>query len=262
MTTDSKSFEVFVSYSHKDKSLREKLQIHFATIEREGKVRLWHDRMIPPGNEWRTAIDDHLESADIILLLISPDFLASKYCAEIEGARAIARHDAKEARVVPILLRPSDWHTTPFARLQALPEDGKPVTTWGDRDSAFLNVAKGLRTLLAVMAESNPVPGGSRSAKKSPSSVSTHRLTVRILRDQGLLKELAEIFDSGASARSVLDELDFPRGHMPTFQVPAEFWEAACRELERGLVESGLENLLRAVAARYPHNPKFAAWRH
>jgi len=98
--------------------------------------------------EWAGSIDEHFRTADIILLLISADFLSSNYCYEIEMKTALGRHEAKEARVVPIILRDVDWHTAPFGKLQALPRDGKPITLWTNRDEAWATVARGIRGMV------------------------------------------------------------------------------------------------------------------
>jgi tetratricopeptide (TPR) repeat protein len=115
-------------------------------LKRKGVVSEWNDRRILPGQEWDKQIDQHLESADIILLLVSPDFVASDYCYDIEVARAMQRHEAGEARVVPVILRfTDDWQSAPFGKLQALPKDAQPVKDWPDRDKAFADVAAGIR---------------------------------------------------------------------------------------------------------------------
>ncbi len=140
--------DVFFSYSHQDEALRDILETHLSLLKREGRIRSWHDRKIVPGESWKHAIDEHLECAGLILLLVSSDFLASDYCYDLEMKRALERHHAAEARVVPIILRPCDWTSSPFAALQGLPKDAKPITTWENRDEAFLDVAKGLRRML------------------------------------------------------------------------------------------------------------------
>ena len=114
-------------------------------MEREGIIQPWHDRRIVAGTEFEAEISVHLEQARIILLLVSPDFIASEYSWKNEMTRALERHRAGEARVIPIVLRPVDWHTTPFGKLQALPKDGKPVSIWPDPDEALLDVARGIR---------------------------------------------------------------------------------------------------------------------
>lgn len=148
----STPLDVFISYSHRDEKLRETLGLHLASLQRQGVIKSWHDRKISAGTEWRQAIDENLNSAEIILLLISENFIASDYCYDLEMERAIARHDAGEARVIPIILKPVDWSGAPFGKLQALPKNAKPVTTWSNRGEAFLNIAEGIRQAAMEMA--------------------------------------------------------------------------------------------------------------
>ncbi len=139
---------IFYSYAHEDEPLRRQLEKHLTLLRRQGFISEWHDREILPGAEWSREIDEHLEMVSIILLLISPDFLASDYCYEIEMQRALKRHQSGETRVIPIILRPCDWHSAPFGQLQCLPHDGKPVTKWDNQDEAFQDIAEGLRRLI------------------------------------------------------------------------------------------------------------------
>jgi hypothetical protein len=143
----SQALEVFFSYAHEDEKLRDELVKHLSLLKRQGVIRDWHDRRITAGTEWAGAIDTHLQSAEIILMLVSADFMASDYCYDVEMQRAMARHEAKEARVIPVILRPVDWQAAPFGKLQALPTDGKPITNWPNRDEAFVNVAHAIRTV-------------------------------------------------------------------------------------------------------------------
>lgn len=115
-------------------------------------IKAWHDREISAGTEWANAIDENLNAADVILLLVSANFLASDYCYDIELKRAMERHEAGEARVIPIILKPVDWSGATFGKLQALPKNAKPITQWSDRDEAFLNVAQGIRRVAAEIA--------------------------------------------------------------------------------------------------------------
>src|SRR5262249_25886520 len=137
------AFDVFISYSQKDRDWWDKLAAHLSTMRRRGHIAHWFDGDIAPGTEWRKQILAHLNSAPIILLLISADFMASEFCSSIELTRAIERHDADEARVIPILLRPTDWEDAPFAKLAFLPSNHKPVSKWDNEDDAFLNVVEG-----------------------------------------------------------------------------------------------------------------------
>ncbi len=139
------AIEVFFSYSHKDEDLRDELSKHLAMLKRKHVITDWHDRRIGAGKEWEQEIDERLNTADIILLLISSDFLASDYCYDIEVKTAMRRHDDGEARVIPVILRPVDWKGAPFGKLQSLPKDARPVTDWPNRDEAFRNVAQGIR---------------------------------------------------------------------------------------------------------------------
>src|SRR5262249_47979572 len=105
----------------------------------------WYDHYISPGSNRTQAISVHLERASVILLLVSADFLASDYCYGVEMQRALDRHQNKAACVIPILLRPVDYKDAPFAQLQALPTNTKPITSWSNQDEAFADVVSGLR---------------------------------------------------------------------------------------------------------------------
>lgn len=138
--------DLFYSYSHKDEELREQLDGHLALLRRRGVLRVWHDREISAGDEWKSEIDSELERADIVLLLISADFLDSDYCYDVEMKRALARHAAREANVIPVIVRACDGlDDAPFAHLQALPKDRRPVTSWTNCDEAWVDVVKGIR---------------------------------------------------------------------------------------------------------------------
>ena len=146
---------VFVSYAHRDDALWNDLAEHLRLLERRGIITGWHDRRLTGGTEWAGAIDEQLRTAQIILLLISSAFLASDYCYDVELSLAIERHGAGEARVVPIILRPVDWQSAPFGQLQALPKDDRAVTLWTNQDEAFLDIARGIRSIAEELAQ-NP----------------------------------------------------------------------------------------------------------
>src|SRR3954454_19773815 len=162
---------LFYSYSHKDEALRKKLETHLTLLQTQGVISGWHDRRIAAGTEWDGAISAHLEQAGIILLLVSADFLATRYCRDVEIKRAMERHEAGTARVIPVILRPFDaWHTTPFGKLQALPEKGKAVTTWNNRDEAFADIARGIREAAMSLAAGTqgPPPSSRQPAMGRP----------------------------------------------------------------------------------------------
>src|SRR5438270_7568217 len=109
MVTTSTAVEIFCSYANADEVWRQKLETHLSLLQRQGLISFWHDRLIVPGSDWAQAIDTHLETASVILLLVSADFFASDYCYGVEMQRALARQEAGEARVIPILVRAVDW---------------------------------------------------------------------------------------------------------------------------------------------------------
>lgn len=125
-----------------------RLATHLAGLRREGLISDWHDRMITAGEEWRHAIDDGLEAADYVLLLITPGFLASDYCYSTEMERALKKHQEGHGLVIPVIVRPTDWQHTRLGSLRALPRDGKPVVEWASKDRAWLNVVAGLRDIM------------------------------------------------------------------------------------------------------------------
>lgn len=139
------------------------LETHLSCLKRQGLIRPWRDRAIEAGVEWAEDIKAHLESAQIILLLISPDFMASDYCYDIEMKRAIERHQEGTAKVIPIILRPVDWQGTPFSKLQSLPTDGRAITVSSDLDTAFFEVARGIRQAIAKLSRSKKSPKSRRS---------------------------------------------------------------------------------------------------
>jgi len=145
--TESKALRVFFCYSHRDEKLRDRLDAHLSMLRRMGIIETWHDRKIKPGDDWNESIDQFLNSSDLVLLLISPDFLNSDCCFRKEMKRAIERHQAGEARVIPVILRPVDWERAPFSMLQAVPTDGRPITRFSNRDDGFLDAAKNIRRI-------------------------------------------------------------------------------------------------------------------
>jgi hypothetical protein len=119
--TMPKAIRVSFSYSHEDEVHRDELAKHLRQLEREGAIENWHDRKIEAGDDWKRTIDARLESADVILLLVSSDFLASEYCVDLELKRALERSEAGATIVIPVIVRACDWTHSSFAKLQALP---------------------------------------------------------------------------------------------------------------------------------------------
>jgi hypothetical protein len=145
-----KAVTIFCCYSHRDYKYLAMLRTHLGALRRQDLIADWFDKEIEPGSSWRTEIDHHLDAAQIVLLLISADFLDSYFCCEVEMRRALARHNAGEARVIPVILRPCDWEAMPFGQLQALPPSAKPATRWKTLDEAFYAVAADIRKLVST----------------------------------------------------------------------------------------------------------------
>jgi hypothetical protein len=147
------ALRLFLSYSHKDDKLRQELSAHLSPLRQQGLIAEWTDRKIGAGSEWKDEISSNLSRADLIVLMISADFINSDYCYGVEFAHAQSKHAEGIARVIPVIARPCRWQAIPLANLQVLPAGGKPITRWGDRDSAYLSVVQGIenvaRSLLA-----------------------------------------------------------------------------------------------------------------
>jgi replicative DNA helicase len=143
---------VLVSYSHKDEVLRGQLATALRGLVRDGLINIWSDHHIRPGEDIDGEIQIQLRKADVVLLLVSSDFIASDYCYSVEMQSSIDRHEDGRCIVIPIIVRYADWTGAPFARLKALPEDAKPVTSWSDRDEAWLSVARGVRQAIELRA--------------------------------------------------------------------------------------------------------------
>lgn len=225
---------VFFSYSHEDEQLRNQLEQQLSILKRQGVIATWHDRRITAGEEIDHAISGSLESADIILLLVSPAFLDSDYCYDREMLRAMERHEAREAVVIPVILRPCEWHNTPFGKLLATPTDGKPVTQWPDRDTAFLEVIKAIRAAAEkLQSQGQAVP----KSASSPMRIKSAAQPVNFPAPRSSNLRLAQTFT----------ERDRDQFKAETFEFMARFFEGSLQELEAR--NSGIEGTFRRVDA-------------
>jgi tetratricopeptide (TPR) repeat protein len=156
------SVKFFYCYAYEDRGYRETLEKHLSTLRQSAIITEWSDRNINAGKEWAKEIDNNINTADIILLLISPDFMHSDYCQSVEMKRALERHENGTARVIPIILRRGDYEGAAFNHLQALPTDKKPVThrKWSNRDEAFADVAQGIRKVVKELLSEQGVYEG------------------------------------------------------------------------------------------------------
>lgn len=154
----------FISYSHRDEVFRQELEAHLAPLRRQGLLSQWHDRRMTAGDPLDDTISAQLEQADLILMLISADFIASEYCYAKEMARAIERHEAGQIRAICIICRPCDFQGLPFARFVLLPTDAKAVSSWPDRDAAWVDVVRGIRKALEEKFRPAPLADSSQTA--------------------------------------------------------------------------------------------------
>ncbi|MFK0207189.1 toll/interleukin-1 receptor domain-containing protein [Agrobacterium sp. NPDC090283] len=220
---------VFFSYSHIDEALRDQLEKQLAMLKRQGVIETWHDRRIGAGQDIHASIDDHINTDDIILLLVSADFIASDYCYDIEMQRAMERHERNEAIVIPVILRACDWHSAPFGKLNAVPRDGKPITQWTDIDEAMLQVAKAVREASARFM-SNPVTEVRSQSPQRPADIDRTGLRSSNMR-------LTKTFTQREKDQFKLD----------TFEYIARFFENSLSEL--GERNRGYEGVFRRIDA-------------
>lgn len=143
----NQSVTLFISYAHRDEGLKTQLDKHLTPLKLQKIIEKWSDRQIEGGQDWAHQIDSNLKSADIILLLVSPDFVSSEYCAGVELQEAMKRYRSGDAVVVPVILEPCDWKWLDFGKLQATPKDGKAITDWPNINSAFLDVINNIRQI-------------------------------------------------------------------------------------------------------------------
>jgi TIR domain len=221
---------VFFSYSHADEDLRNRLEVHLAMLMRQGVITVWHDRRLPPGDEIDRGISGQLEKADLILLVVSPDFLASRYCYDVEMARALERHRAGEARVLPVILRPCDWKNAPFGSLMATPIDGKPITKFADYDDAFLEVTNAIKAAVG-------------SGK--PQARQTHEVSPTLPMEKPLTE--SPVRSSNLRIRKNFTEADKDKFLDETFEYMAKFFENSLGELT--IRNSDLETSFKRIDA-------------
>jgi len=174
------SIEIFCCYARKDQALLSELKAHLMPLQRRGLIKIWADTDIGAGIEWEREIEKHLDTAQIILLLVSADFMNSEYCYSTEMKRALERHNRKEARVIPVILRPIDWQDI-LGNIQALPTDAKPVLSsfWHSPDDAFFDVEQGIRKVVEEISK-QPIPLPIKRAKE----IQSDRTTQREINDQ------------------------------------------------------------------------------
>ncbi|MCK9418651.1 MAG: toll/interleukin-1 receptor domain-containing protein [Nitrospirae bacterium] len=193
------------------------MEIHLSALKRQGLIDTWHDRRIGAGEEIDHVISEHLEKADIILLLVSPYFIASDYCYDVEMKRAIERQKAGEARVLPVILHPCDWHSLPFGKLMATPTDGKPVSMFPNQHAAFLEISQAIRK---AAEEVNAKSYGGSSAKS----------TVQVAPDRKVDSE-PQIRSSNLRVKKKYADIEKDRFLNDAFEYIAKYFEGSLSEL-------------------------------
>lgn len=228
--------KLFFSYSHVDEALRDRLEVHLALMKHQELIQTWHDRRIVAGSNLETSIDENLESADVILLLVSADFLASWYCYSVEMKRALERHSEGTATVIPVILEPCDWHSAPFGKLLAVPRDGKAVTTWPNQAEAWTNVVQQIRRAVEAMnaASAEPSNGGVKEARSGRDGRREDFATPGLMKQSqsGSSRSMSERPRS-SNLRLKKEFLDFDRDKFvhDAFDYMGKFFEASLEEL-------------------------------
>ena len=139
------SIRVFISYSHRDQSVLERLRVHLSMLEREGDIEAWDDREIHAGDHIDETIADAHDTSVVFMPIVSPDFLASHYCYEKEMATALEKVDRGHMTIIPVIAEPCDWLASPLKKFKAVPKDGKPISEWTNANNAYLDIVQQLR---------------------------------------------------------------------------------------------------------------------
>lgn len=161
--------KVFISYSHKDSTVVERLKTHLAPLKREGLIDAWYDRDITAGSSLDDEIRRQLDASDLVLLIISPDFIASDYCFDIELRTAREKSARDELKIVPVIAEPCDWHGT-LGDIKAVPKDGKAISDWVSQNTALLDVVQELRRIIERSKSAKPVSGAPTIKAQPPSN--------------------------------------------------------------------------------------------
>ena len=240
---------VFFSYSHVDERLRDRLELALTMLKREGAIQSFHDRRIEPGTDLDGKIFEELERADVIMVLVSPDFLASNYCYDREMTRALKRHREGSARVIPIVLRPCEWQKSPLRGIMALPTDGKPVTKFADQDDAFLEISMGIRVAIeGIMVSRLPAAPSGPVVPRASSMVRRSDLGLAATGRSGSNGgEILSPRSSNLRLKQTFTDADRDRFKLDAFEFIRLFFENSLKELTRR--NDGIQSTFRPVDA-------------
>lgn len=206
---------VFFCYSHKDESTRDDLETHCATLKRQGLISTWHDRRILAGDDWDGKISENLEHADIVLLLVTHNFLDSRYINDVELKRALERHAHGEACVIPVIVDHCDWQESVLGKLQAVPPDGKPIAKYPNRNEAFVEVVKAIRDVIKAR-------GGTPAPSPPKAATAAQPATV-----------VPEIRSGNLRVKKVFTDHDRDDFRESSFEYVAKYFEGSLAELEK-----------------------------
>lgn len=215
--------KVVFSYCHVDEDLRNELEKHLSPLKRMGRIETWHDRRINPGDVFEAEISEHFLKANIVLLLVSPDFIASNYCYEVEMRNALQRHERGEAIVIPVILRPCAWHSLPFGKLLAATTDGKPIVKFTHIDDGFVEVVGAVEKALDKVASL----GGSRIQPITAAPFESSQG-----RTKGTVPISAGPRSSNLAIKKEFTDRDKDRAIREGFEYIARFFENSLKELE------------------------------
>lgn len=207
--------KAFISYSHRDEAMLDRLHAHLAMLRRKESVSEWYDRQIVAGGRIDDEVKGHLDSSQIFLALVSPDFLNSGYCYDKEMGRAMDQHAAGKIVVVPVILEPCDWLASPLGQFKAIPKDGKPISEWTNENTAWLDVVTELRRLVESMsAPSNRAPAVASPTptvvSKVPSKYRVRKSFDRIDRDDfrsAAYETIRDFFEKSVKELDGVDDL-------------------------------------------------------
>lgn len=197
--------KAFISYSHRDANALERLHTHLAVLRREQLIESWYDREILAGDAFDTAIQRQMDESVLFLLLVSPDFLNSSYCYDVELKRALEKHENGEARVVPIIVEPCDWTSSPLGKLKALPKDGKAIAEWNNTNTAYLDVVQELRRIVKADAQQSPKASPAVQQSAVPASEQTAARRYRVKRDFDAIEKSEFLEQSFAEVRDYFE---------------------------------------------------------
>jgi len=209
--------KVFFSYSHRDESLRDELEVHLSALKRQDIIDTWHDRRIGSGKEFDSEISQNLEDANIILLLVSPYFIASDYCYDVEMTRALEKHKERTARVIPVILHPCDWHRLPFGKLLATPKDGKAVSKHPNQHDAFLEITLAIRQAVEEL---------------NPQLSSTGNQSVSQINKIQTKKIVSDVRSSNLRIKKTFSEREKDKFEREAFEYMSNFFEGSLQELQ------------------------------